>query len=94
MRLHRTRGRPDPPSNPGGFSEGHSGINEDLMHWGGSIREIVDADAQAMLRAVYGTIHYPPQNHCPCVDALKAGLLAQALKLDGPDTMQVMQATT
>ena len=71
------------------FSEGHSGVYNDLMNPNQTLspHERVDADAQAELRAVYGT-YQPSTSGCPCVslDDLKEKMAQLADSLSATPT--------
>jgi hypothetical protein len=77
------------------WSEGHSAIGTDLMYFAQNKQEKIDADAQAELKAVYGTINNNPSgcsasldagiNVCPSVVlALKQKLAREAESLSAP----------
>jgi hypothetical protein len=99
VRLNSNRGYTDGPSRNGScdlrwayrheighvWSEGHSAISSDLMHSANNRQEHIDADAQAELKAVYGTFS-SGGGGCPCINiqTLKQKMLQEAESLSGP----------
>ena len=77
------------------YSEGHSGVYNDLMNPNQTLapREKVDADAQAELRAVYGIYH--PACPCPSLNDLKLKMAQLAASLDTiPESLAQLEQPT